>query len=603
MDDRDSIALSAVNALGLGFDLTSDFRLRFAKGLSERRRLVEIDEENVRDLVIPGGPRIVGVSKDIQCDKGDRLRYKSDVLEFNQMSELLNQKSCIQGKVPSGYFNAVFDLSGVWFEDAAETKYLAFDGYFISLYDFHLTVSPLVLREEVRKAVPSNWAPASLSRFIQTYGTHIVVGMALGGQDIICVRQRPSSSVAAAELKGHLEDLGDYMFSDGKSLSPLHRKTREGKHKVPGVFRDILNANDMQLPSFSADKDGIKITCSKRGGNLSSRSHQMWLQTVPANPDGIFFKFIPITSLLSGIPGSGYLSHAINLYIRYKPPPEDLQYFLEFQVPRQWAPMFNELPLGPQRRKISCPSLQFSFWGPKLRVNAAQVLTDKKPIVGLRLFLEGKKCNLLGIHVQHLSSIPSMVAPLGASSLSWQCHWRGSDELEGNYLEAVQWKSYSRVCTAAVSFNTEWAQRRSKGVFVVTGAQLFTKGKWGKTALHLRLLYTFLPGCSIQKSEWTQAPAAPNKSSFLTNLSTTFLQREAAGQHKQTPIVINSGVYADGPPVPVHHQKLLRYVETSEIVRGPHHTPGHWLVTAAKLVVQGRKIGLNVKFSLLDYTD
>ncbi|KAI3765157.1 hypothetical protein L2E82_15183 [Cichorium intybus] len=28
------------------------------------------------------------------------------------------------------------------------------------------------------------------------------------------------------------------------------------------------------------------------------------------------FKFVPITSLLNGIPGTGYLSHAINLYLR-----------------------------------------------------------------------------------------------------------------------------------------------------------------------------------------------------------------------------------------------------------------------------------------------
>lgn len=57
-----------------------------------------------------------------------------------------------------------------------------------------------------------------------------------------------------------------------------------------------------------------------------------------------------------------------------KPDPEDLQYFLEFQVPRQWAPMFNELALGPQRRKASYPSLQFRFFGPKLQVNTAQVI-------------------------------------------------------------------------------------------------------------------------------------------------------------------------------------------------------------------------------------
>lgn len=37
-----------------------------------------------------------------------------------------------------------------------------------------------------------------------------------------------------------------------------------------------------------------------------------------ANPEAVLFKFVPITSLLNGIPGSGYLSHAINLYLRCK---------------------------------------------------------------------------------------------------------------------------------------------------------------------------------------------------------------------------------------------------------------------------------------------
>ena len=57
-----------------------------------------------------------------------------------------------------------------------------------------------------------------------------------------------------------------------------------------------------------------------------------------------------------------------------KPTLEDLQYFLEFQVPSQWAPMFNELPLGHQRKRASCPSLQFSFMGPKVHVNSTQVI-------------------------------------------------------------------------------------------------------------------------------------------------------------------------------------------------------------------------------------
>lgn len=61
---------------------------------------------------------------------------------------------------------------------------------------------------------------------------------------------------------------------------------------------------------------GITVMCSRRGGDLSCSSHCEWLLTVPSKPDAIRFSFIPITSLLKGISGNGFLSHAINLYLR-----------------------------------------------------------------------------------------------------------------------------------------------------------------------------------------------------------------------------------------------------------------------------------------------
>ncbi|KAL6634388.1 hypothetical protein ACP70R_027059 [Stipagrostis hirtigluma subsp. patula] len=599
-----------VRALGAGFDLTSDFRLRFAKpGGAGGRRLVELDEGAgaCGDVPLPGGggATLRGVPRGVGVDKGDRIRFRSDVLEFNQMSELINQKSSVQGKVPSGYFNALFDLSGAWLTDAKETKHLAFDGYFISLYNLHLKASPLVLRDEVKKAVPSKWDPVALSWFIKTYGTHIIVEMAIGGQDVICVKQSHSSTISTADLKLHLEDLGDFLFSDGKNHSPIHRKTKDGKGKVPDVFvRIVQQPNNLHLSSYfeSSTKDGLTVTCSKRGGDVHIPSHSKWLQTVPKKPDAILFKFVPITSLLTGIPGSGYLSHAINLYLRYKPDLHDLQYFLEFQVPLQWAPMFNELVLGPQKRKGSYPSMQFRFLGPKLHVSTSQVSSSQKPIVGLRLYLEGRKCNRLAIHVQHLSSVPSMLVDSMASSMS---EWRESEDTDPGYIEAIQWKNYSCVCTSAVDYNPEWHRRAPGGVFIVTGAQLITKGTWSKKVLHLRLLYTHIPNCTIQRTEWTRAPAASQKGSFLTTISTTlsspFMQRDAHPAPKHEPAHLNSGVYPDGPPVPLRSRKLLKFVDMSEVVKGPHDVPGHWLVTAAKLVKEGGKIGLHVKFALLNY--
>ncbi|CAN1346592.1 MACPF domain-containing protein At1g14780 [Linum perenne] len=487
------------------------------------------------------------------------------------MSELLNQRSSIQGKVPSGYCNALFDLSGDWLFDATDTKYLAFDGYFISLYNLHLTASPLVLHDKVKNSVPPRWDPALLSRFIRTYGTHIIIGMAIGGQDVICVRQKQSSTVSPANLRKNLEDLGDFLFSDGRSPSLMHGNARDGKQKV--------------IISFSSFH--VLLTVASMGGDVFSHSHSNWLQTVPAKPEAILFKFVPITSLLAGVPGSGFLSHAINLYLRYKPAPEDLQCFLEFQVPKQWAPMFCELTLRHQRKKASSPSLRFSFMGPRLYVSSTQVSSEKKPVVGLRLYLEGKKCNKLAMHIQHLSSLPNIMNSSINATGARPCQWQGSDQYTSSdqFLEPVRWKRYSKICTSVVRHDPSWLQgENSTGVFVVTGAQLLSKGRWPNSVLHLRLLFTHLPHCSIRKTEWAAVP-------------------EASHKNKQAPAALNSGVYAEGPPVPVSSRKLLKYVETAEVVRGPHDAPGHWLVTAAKLVGDGGKIGLHVKFALLDYPD
>ncbi|KAM0040407.1 putative MACPF domain-containing protein CAD1/NSL1 [Helianthus debilis subsp. tardiflorus] len=57
-----------------------------------------------------------------------------------------------------------------------------------------------------------------------------------------------------------------------------------------------------------------------------------------------------------------------------KPPIDELQQFLEFQLPRQLAPVFNDLPLGPHRKQQSMPSLQFSFCWPRLYINTSLVI-------------------------------------------------------------------------------------------------------------------------------------------------------------------------------------------------------------------------------------
>ena len=80
------------------------------------------------------------------------------------MAEQFNQDLSLSGKIPCGVFNHVFGFSGSWQKDAADAKYLAFDGWFLTLYTVALAKSQVVLREHVKKAVPSSWDPAALAR-------------------------------------------------------------------------------------------------------------------------------------------------------------------------------------------------------------------------------------------------------------------------------------------------------------------------------------------------------------------------------------------------------------------------------------------------------
>lgn len=90
------------------------------------------------------------------------------------------------------------------------------------------------------------------------------------------------------------------------------------------------------------------------------------------------------------------------------------------------------------------------------------------------------------------------------------------------------------------------------------------------------------------------------KLSFLSAISTSISGSLDKDKMSASPaVVLDSGVYPNGPPVPVQTQKMLKFVDTSEICKGPQDNPGHWLVTGAKLDLEKGKICVHVKFSLL----
>ncbi|CAI9096790.1 OLC1v1033003C1 [Oldenlandia corymbosa var. corymbosa] len=594
----EGIVEKALNSLGKGFDITNDFRLKYCKG---KDRLIWVNETETRELHVPGFGSFPNVSSDIKCDKGDRTRYQTDILDFTQMSEFFNQKSSVPGKIPSGMFNSMFGFqSGSWAEDASNTKYLGLDGYFIILFNVHIDRYPLVLSHEVRNAVPSTWDPASLARFIERYGTHVIVGLGIGGQDVVLLRQNKSSNMQPSQLKNHLDELGDQLFTGSCTFTPHQLKSKDSKQKVPQAF-NVFDPQCNAFNSFSSvtTKDGITVICSKRGGDTTTSTHCEWLLTVPSTPDAVHFNFIPITSLLNGVPGKGFLSHAINLYLRYKPPISDLQYFLDFQTHKVWAPVHNDLPLGPHTNKaLRNPALQFNLMGPRLYVNTTQVVIGKRPVTGMRLYLEGMKCNRLAVHLQHLSNSPVLLQ----DKISDPLHWRGTEEIgDDRYLEPIQGKKFSHISTVPVKFDPKWSTKTGEA-FIVTGAQIHVKkdATTSRTVLHLRLLYSKVTDFYVVQSNWMQCPSDSYtiKSSIFSAISMSI--SGTLDKEKMPAVVVDSGIYPTGPPVPVQTQKLLKFVDTSELCKGPQDNPGHWLVTGAKLDLEKGKICLNVKFSLLN---
>ncbi|KAJ7557149.1 hypothetical protein O6H91_05G113700 [Diphasiastrum complanatum] len=504
------------------------------------------------------------------------------------MSEQFNKGLHITGKMPLGLFNSMYSFNGTWEADASATQSLAFDGWFITLYNLQLSKMFLELNEEVKKAVPSTWEPAALARFIEKYGTHIIVGVKIGGKDVVYVRQYPSSPLSSDGIKKYLKQISKHRFSvidlqnnpvmKGNELKEMDADFLVSSNRAHQVYLASAYASSS---SFTAKED-VGVIFRRRGGDNCVKNHRDWLATVSVAPDVISMSFVPIAALLSGVPGSSFLSHAVNLYMKYKPPIEELQYFLEFQVPRQWSSGMDII-FGSRREEPVYPALQFSLMGLKLYVITTQVTIGRRPVTGLRLFLEGDKYNKLAIHLQHLSSLPKILQP------HWDSHlligppvWKQPEEQDSKWFEPVQWKSFSHVSTAPVEYLEESYGSQMASAFIVTGAQLRVWDFGQKNVLFLRLLFSKVPGCSIKRSVWDHTPSGP--------------------LHKSQPRKFAESTPVDsGAATPAKSPKLLKYVDLAEMTKNAQDIPGHWLVSGAKLDVDKGRISLRVKYSLLHY--
>ncbi|KAI3819128.1 hypothetical protein L1987_12952 [Smallanthus sonchifolius] len=565
-------AVESVQALGKGFDVNFDTRLLYLKGVAGSK-VVEVDEEHQRDLWIYDDLVVPNVSRDIENYQDEANRISSGVCSYHEMVEYFNKRANLSGNIPLGSFNAGFSFTGSKNIDAAATKTLCIDGYFIPLTTFEVTKSSLVLQESVKRAVPTSWDPPALVSFIETFGTHVITSATIGGKDVIYVKQHHSSPLSIVEMKNYVEDIGNQRFSNTENLTNSGLLRYKEKFSSQGVYPQPTTASSLGGNA----KEDVTVIFRRRGGDDLEQSHTLWEKTIKYSPDVIAMSFIPITSLLEGLPGKEHLTRAINLYLECKPQIEVLRYFLEFQVARVWAPLQDWLP-GPQRKEPVCPYLQFSMMGQKLYVSQDQISVGRKPDTGLRLCLEGSKHNRLTIHLQHLQSLPKILRHY------WDTHvaigapkWLGPEEQDSRWFEPVKWKNFSHVSTAPIE-SPEAFVGDSCGVHMVTGAQLGVWDFGSRNVLFMKLLFSRLPGCTVRRSFWDHSPTDKTKQSTGYGNSV-----------------------GDSSSGSGSNKKLVKFLDMTEMSKGPEDPPGHWVVTGGKLGVEKGKIVLRLKYSLLNY--
>lgn len=87
----DSLAATirnSIQALGRGFDVTSDIRLLYCKG-APGSTLVHLDEDHTKDLVVSDALVIPNVSVDIDGSQGKRGVKRTPVCSFHEVIALI----------------------------------------------------------------------------------------------------------------------------------------------------------------------------------------------------------------------------------------------------------------------------------------------------------------------------------------------------------------------------------------------------------------------------------------------------------------------------------------------------------------------------------
>ena len=103
-----------------------------------------------------------------------------------------------------------------------------FNFYFYSKFWFIIIV---ILLLSCKTAMRFWWHAHHFS-FIERYGTHIIVGVKMGGKDVIYVKQKHSSTLQPADVQKRLKEMADKRFLDANGQYSLSSEQLYQNDKV-----------------------------------------------------------------------------------------------------------------------------------------------------------------------------------------------------------------------------------------------------------------------------------------------------------------------------------------------------------------------------------
>ena len=93
-----------------------------------------------------------------------------------------------------------------------------------------------------------------IHRFIEKFGTHIIVGVKMGGKDVVYLKQQYSSPLQPSDVQKRLKDVADKRFTDASGESSVNPEKAYGREMVCSVDCCFGLLHFLQIRTLSCHK-------------------------------------------------------------------------------------------------------------------------------------------------------------------------------------------------------------------------------------------------------------------------------------------------------------------------------------------------------------